>query len=68
MTGQTCRVCGCVDERIMPTCFEFSGGRGCHWVEADLCSTCAELLRHGVAEGEIRRTNARELAMGASGA
>jgi len=31
---QQCRVCGCTNERACPG--------GCHWVEFDLCSQCAE--------------------------
>ena len=30
---QTCRVCGCSEDRACPG--------GCYWVEPDLCSTCA---------------------------
>lgn len=30
-----CRVCGCTEEEACPS--------GCCWVEADLCSTCAQL-------------------------
>lgn len=33
----TCRVCGCTDSRACVT-----NGAPCHWVEADLCSACAE--------------------------
>jgi hypothetical protein len=29
-----CRVCGCTDSHACPG--------GCHWVEVDLCSACAE--------------------------
>jgi len=31
---KACRVCGCTQERACPG--------GCYWVEADLCSACAE--------------------------
>ncbi len=31
---QTCRVCGCTNDNACPG--------GCHWVEDDLCSKCAE--------------------------
>jgi hypothetical protein len=31
-----CRVCGCTEARACDV-----GGRGCHWVEPDLCSACA---------------------------
>lgn len=34
MTG--CRVCGCTDERAC--------AGGCSWVEADLCSVCADAM------------------------
>ncbi len=33
-----CRVCGCTDERACPV--------GCHWVEDDLCSVCADFRQH----------------------
>lgn len=32
-----CRVCGCTQEHGCPP-------DGCSWVEADLCSACAEVL------------------------
>ncbi|WP_295821113.1 hypothetical protein [uncultured Deinococcus sp.] len=38
--GPTCRVCGCAEE--------WGCAEGCTWVEADLCSACAE------ADGEER--------------
>lgn len=41
-TERRCRVCGCTDERA---CVELDMDSGdcvpCHWVEPDLCSTCA---------------------------
>lgn len=36
-----CRVCGCTDEEVTEACAEAGG---CHWVEPDLCSACAEEL------------------------
>lgn len=33
---QTCRKCGCTEDQAC-----ISQGVPCHWVEADLCSTCA---------------------------
>ena len=35
-----CRVCGCVDEDCY-CCVAFTGDP-CYWVEADLCSACAD--------------------------
>jgi hypothetical protein len=35
-----CRVCGCTDDDCTQ-CVE-ANGEPCHWVEADLCSRCAE--------------------------
>lgn len=32
----TCRVCGCTNVKACPG--------GCHWVEPDLCSKCAEKM------------------------
>jgi hypothetical protein len=32
----TCRECGCTDERACVT-----NGTPCHWIDDDLCSTCA---------------------------
>ena len=34
MAPGTCRVCGCTENDPLPG--------GCFWVEADLCSACAE--------------------------
>lgn len=31
-----CRMCGCTDSHACPG--------GCFWVEADLCSVCAEMM------------------------
>jgi hypothetical protein len=35
-----CRVCGCTDDDCHQ-CIEKTGVP-CHWVEADLCSACAD--------------------------
>ena len=35
--GQTCRVCGCTNDRACPG--------GCRWVEFDLCSACDRKLK-----------------------
>lgn len=40
-----CRTCGCTDARA---CATISGG--CHWVEPDLCSACADLSPGHVVE------------------
>lgn len=39
-TLRRCRVCGCTDDDCSQ-CIEKTG-EPCHWVEADLCSACAE--------------------------
>jgi hypothetical protein len=40
-TPRICRVCGCseIDACVGPR------GTGCHWVERDLCSSCADRAR-----------------------
>lgn len=38
--GQTCRVCGCVNEDCSG-CIERTGGP-CSWVDYDLCSACEQ--------------------------
>lgn len=40
-----CRVCGCTDDRACEG--------GCHWVEDDLCSTCAETLNQVVVTTQV---------------
>lgn len=42
---RTCRSCGCTDDRACPG--------GCFWVEADLCSACAELTEADIADAEL---------------
>ncbi len=42
---RTCRVCGCTDSRACPG--------GCYWVQEDLCSRCAEILRGPMAAGLV---------------
>ena len=39
---QRCRVCGCLENCA---CTGLSPGETCHWVEPDLCSDCAEVLK-----------------------
>ncbi len=36
-----CRVCGCTDKRSCVEMDAFGDCKPCHWVESDLCSTCA---------------------------
>ena len=50
---RTCRVCGCDDYRGCAT--------GCHWVEADLCSSC---IGH---EDQARTVRARGVFAGRHG-
>lgn len=38
--AQQCRRCGCTNRQITAHCDQQSKGRGCSWVEADLCSAC----------------------------
>lgn len=37
-TIPTCRMCGCTDTSA---CHDPATGKGCYWVEIDLCSACA---------------------------
>lgn len=37
-----CRVCGCTDDNCMECVLKT--GHPCHWVEADLCSACADQI------------------------
>lgn len=43
LLGQLCRVCGCHELLACPG--------GCGWVEADLCSGCADESRRGAVFG-----------------
>lgn len=40
-TERRCRVCGCTDERACIEMDMLGDCVPCHWVEPDLCSTCA---------------------------
>lgn len=42
MLAPTCRLCGCTDDDCRG-CIERTGAP-CYWIEADLCSACAELI------------------------
>ena len=39
--GRRCRVCGCTDERACVEMDIQGDCMPCHWVEPDLCSSCA---------------------------
>ena len=45
MFDPECRLCGCTDD----DCFDcyMKTGEPCHWVEEDLCSSCAAQMDDG---------------------
>lgn len=52
---RTCRVCGCTDSDCRQ-CIEATG-KPCHWVQADLCSRCADEIYHAAdAAAEVHET------------